>query len=124
MLPHICTPYLTHLQGYCNGGDCKLFPVLLGETGSYLSDPAIADQCPGFAGSVAQCISNDLQVILSAVGPPSCSCYIALRVYAKAHCSLRWTRQAMLRYADSSMGWPFCALWQCFCWRAAEGMHA
>ena len=50
-------------QGYCTGGSCHKFPIIIGEAGSRMSDPSIAPYCPSYNnGDVNQCINNELQV--------------------------------------------------------------
>ena len=49
-------------QGYCSGSTCRRFPVVLGESGSWLSNPSIAPYCPAYDnGDLALCISNELK---------------------------------------------------------------
>lgn len=65
-------PY--HAQGYCppSGGACHKFPVVIGESGSWLTNPSIAPYCPSYDYNngvldLNKCIANDVQVWTSQV---------------------------------------------------------
>lgn len=54
------------VQGYCNGRNCHLFPVIFGELGSWMSNPRIAPYCPVYANqNLTLCIQEELQVNFS-----------------------------------------------------------
>lgn len=50
-------------QGYLYQNVSYKFPVVIGEVGSYMSNPAIRPFCPAYNGDkLVQCITNELQV--------------------------------------------------------------
>ena len=58
-------------QGYCTGGTCYKFPILVGESGSRLSDPSIAPYCPSYTnGDINLCIMNEMKVVNDANSKP------------------------------------------------------
>ena len=49
-------------QGYCSGAKCQRFPIILGESGSWLSNPSIAPFCPSYDnGNLVLCVANEVQ---------------------------------------------------------------